>query len=184
MTLKQRNGYPSRRRTGGRYLWLLLVAIAFVILSPPGRLIAQEAKYELVLSALPDYYYREITPGEESTLYLEIRNAGNRAVSDISLTSDHPKGWDVSVRPESIAYLGAGSSQAVDVKVTAPSGTERGDYTLTILAEASPTRTATSLTVRVESTVSIWLWVGTGVAVLAIAAFVIIFLRFGRDKQH
>jgi uncharacterized membrane protein len=171
-------------RTGRRYFGFLLVVIAFVILSPAGRLIAQEDRYELVLRALPDYYYREITPGEESTMYLEIRNAGNRAITDIRLTSDNPKGWDVSVRPDSIDYLGAGSSQAIDVNVTAPSGTERGDYTLTILAEASPTRTATSIAVRVESAFSLWLWIGTGVAVLAIAAFVIIFLRLGRDKPH
>jgi uncharacterized membrane protein len=168
-------------KTGKPILWLLLVAIALMVLVPIGQVAAQEDRFELSLNVLPGYYYREITPGQETTLYLEIRNTGNQAITDIRLVSDNPEGWKVSLNPESIAYLGAGSSQSIDVNVTAPPGTGRGDYTLTIIAEASQTRTAMSTVVNVVSSLSVWLWVGVGLAVLLIAAFVIIFLRFGRD---
>jgi uncharacterized membrane protein len=168
-------------KTGRKSLCFLLMAIVLVILVPAGLVAAQENSFQLSLNVLPGYYYREITPGQESTLYLEISNTGNQAATDIRLTSDSPEGWDVSLNPESIAYLGAGNSQSIDLTVTAPPGTERGDYTLTIIAQASQTRTATSTTVNVVSSLSVWLWVGIGLAVLLIAAFVFIFLLFGRD---
>ncbi len=168
-------------KTGRKSLGFLLMAMILMILVPAGQAAAQENSFQLSLNVLPGYYYREITPGQESTLYLEINNTGNQAVTDIRLSSDKPAGWNVSLSPESIAYLGAGSSQSIDVSVTAPSGTERGDYTLTIIAQASQTRTATSTVVHVVSSLSVWLWVGIGLAVLLIAAFAFIFLRFGRD---
>lgn len=162
-------------------LWLLLVIAAIAILAPSGRITAQGDKVDLVLTMMPGFYYREITPGEESALYLEIRNGGTQAITDIRLISDNPKEWDIALKPDSIGYLGAGSSQTIDVRVTAPPGTERGEYTLTIIAEASQTRTATSTVVRVKSASSFWPWIGGGLAIFLIAAFVIIFLRLGRD---
>jgi uncharacterized membrane protein len=168
-------------KTGRKSLWFLLMALALLALVPAGQAAAQQERFELSLNVLPGYYYREITPGQETTLYLEIMNTGNQAINDIRLTSDNPKEWKVDLSPESIAYLGAGSSQSIDVTVTAPPGAGRGDYTLTIIAQASQTRTATSTVVHVVSSLSVWLWVGVGLAVLLIAAFVIIFLRFGRD---
>ncbi|MFC1961862.1 NEW3 domain-containing protein [Chloroflexota bacterium] len=170
-----------RMRIRKQLLWLLVVVTALVALAPLGQITAQGDRYELLLSVLPGYYYREITPGEENTLYLEIRNTGNQPITDIGLISDHPEGWDVGVRPDSVDYLGADSSQTIDLSVMAPTGTERGEYTLTLIAEASQTRTATSMVLRVESSSSFWLWIGGGVAALVIAAFVFIFLRFGRD---
>lgn len=168
-------------RISKKPLWFLLVVTTFVLLAPAGQIAAQENKFDLVLSALPGYYYKEITPSEESTLYLEIRNAGNQAITDIRLISDNPEGWNVGLRPGSIDYLGAGSSQTIDVSVTAPAGTMRGEYTLTIIAEASQTRTATSAVLRIESPSSFWLWIGVGLAVVLVAVFVTIFLRLGRD---
>lgn len=158
--------------------------MALVILAPPGRVTAQEDKFQLTLNVLSGYYYRDITSGEATTIYMEITNTGNQAITGIRLTSDNPKGWDISLKPDSIVYLGAGSSQTIDMSVTAPSGTERGEYTLTIIAEASQTRAATSTVLRVQNTYSIWLWIGAGLAVLVICAFVIVFLRFGRDQHH
>jgi uncharacterized membrane protein len=168
-------------KAGRKILWPLLVAIALMVLVPIGQATSQEDRFELSLNVLPGYYYREITPGQETTLYLEIRNTGNQAITDIRLTSDSPEGWKVDLSPENIAYLGAGGSQSINANLTAPPGTRRGDYTLTFIAEASQTRTVTSTTVNVVNSLSVWLWVGVGLAVLLIAAFVFIFLRYGRD---
>jgi uncharacterized membrane protein len=171
-------------KTGGKKLWLLLAAIALLILVPAGQAAAQENSFQLSLNVLPGYYYWEITPGQETTIYLEIVNTGNQAITDIKLTTVTPnnlEGWSIGLNPESIASLGAGSSQTIDVTVTAPPGTERGDYTLTFIAEAGQTRTVTSTTVNVVNSLSVWLWVGIGLAILLIAAFVFIFLRYGRD---
>jgi len=165
-------------------LRLLLVAIALMVLAPAGLAAAQENSFQLSLNVLPGYYYWEVTPGQENTIYLEIKNIGSQAVTDITLitvTPNNLEDWSIGLNPESIAYLGAGSSQTIDVTLTAPPGTARGDYTLTFIAEAGQTRTVTTTTVNVVNSLSVWLWVGVGLAILLIAAFVFIFLRFGRD---
>ena len=182
MIISQVKGYISfRMGTVKRISWFLVAVAACMAFIPLCRASAQEARFELVLNVLPGYYYREIIPGEESTLYLEIRNNGNQAVTDISLISDAPRGWDVSLGPESIDHLSSGSSRTVKVRVTAPAGTGRGEYTLTLIAEASQASTATSLVLCVESAFSLWLWIAAGLAALVIATFVIVFLRLRRD---
>ncbi len=87
----------------------------------------------------------------------------------------------VNFKPDSIDYLGAGSSQTIDVKVIPGRDTGRGGYNLTFIAEANETRTANSTMLRIENGSSFWLWVGLGVAALVIVGFIVIFVHFGRD---
>ncbi|MFC1967959.1 NEW3 domain-containing protein [Chloroflexota bacterium] len=159
----------------------LLAAILVTLLGLPGLLGAQEDKVDLSLRLLPEYYYREVIPGQDNTLFMEVRNNGNKEITNIKFGSDKPEGWLVEFRPGNINYLGAGSSQGVDVNVIPRHDTGRGEYSLALLAEANETRTATSTMLRVESGSGLWLWVGVGLAALVIAGFVIIFLRFGRQ---
>jgi len=167
---------------GKKVLWLfLLIAGLLACLVSPAVLLAQEAKVDLSLRMLPDYYYKEVAPGEDNALFMEIRNNGNKEITNIRFDSDKPEGWVVDFKPDSISYLGAGSSQTVDVKVIPSRDTGRGEYNLTFIAEANETRTATSTMLRVENGSSFWLWVGLGVAALVIAGFVIIYRRFGRQ---
>lgn len=169
-------------RAGKKVLWLfLLIAALLACLGSPTMLIAQEAKVDLSLRMLPDYYYKEVIPGEDNALFMEIRNRGDKDITNIRFISDKPKGWIVDFKPGSIDYLSAGSSQTIDVKVIPGLDTSRGEYNLTFIAEADETRTATSTMLRVESGYSFWLWVGLGVAALVIAGFIFIFLRFGRQ---
>ncbi|MFC1897003.1 NEW3 domain-containing protein [Chloroflexota bacterium] len=164
-------------------LWLLLLIAALIILlAPPVALLAQEDKVDLSLMMLPEYYYREVTSGEDNTLFMEIRNNGDKEITDIRFSSDKPEGWIVEFSPASISFLSAGSSQTIDVNVIPGQDTSRGEYNLTFLAEANETRTVTSTTMRIESGSSFWLWVGMGVAALVITGFVIIYLRFGRQQ--
>lgn len=166
-----------------KVLWFsLLIAVLIVLLVPPAVLFAQEAKIDLSLRMLPEYYYKEVTPGEDNTLYMEIRNNGDKEITNIRFDSDKPEGWVVDFNPGSISYLSAGSSQTVDVNVIPSLDTGRGEYNLTFLAEANETRAVTSTTMRIENGYSLWLWVGIGLAVLVIAGFVIIYLRFGRQE--
>ena len=152
-----------------------------MILAFPSQILAQGDRVELTLRLLPGYYYIEIIPGENKTLYLEIENSGNKAITNIRLFSDKPKGWIVDFRPESIGYLGAGSHQAIDVNVVADPDTDKGEYTLTLIAEADQTRTVTSTVLRVEDAFSLWQWVGLGMGALVIAGFAILYRRFGRE---
>ncbi len=163
-------------------LWLsLLIAALIILLAPPVALLAQEDKVDLSLRMLPEYYYREVTPSEDNTLFMEIRNNGDKEITNIRFDSDKPEGWVVEFSPASISFLSAGSSQTIDVNVIPGQDTSRGEYNLTFLAEANETRTVTSTTMRIESGHSFWLWVGMGVVAIVITGFVIVFLRFGRQ---
>ena len=166
----------------------LLVGIALLILIgtvsvayTSSAVLAQEAKVDLFLRMLPDYYYKEVTLGEENTLFMEVRNNGNTGISNITFDSDRPKGWIVNFEPKSIDYLSAGSSQTIDVKVIPYSNSDKEEYNLTIIAEATETRAAIGTILRVETSPSIWLWVGLGVITLVIVGFIVIFLRFGNQ---
>ena len=167
---------------GKKVLWLfLMIAGLLACLVSPTMLLAQEAKVDLSLRMLPEYYYKEVIPGEDNTLFMEVRNNGDKEITNIRFDSDKPEGWVVDFKPGSIDYLGAGSSQTIDVKVIPGRDTGRGEYNLTIIAEANETRAATSTMLRVENGSSFWLWVGLGVGALVIAGFIVIFLRFGRQ---
>jgi len=166
---------------GKKVLWLfLLIAGLLVCLGSPAVLLAQDATVDLSLRILPEYYYKEVIPGVSHVLFMEVRNNGDKEITNIRFDSDKPEGWLVDFKPGSIDYLGAGSSQTVDVKVIPGRDTGRGEYNLTFIAEANETWTATSTMLRVEHGSSFWLWIGLGVAAFVIAGFIVIFLRFGR----
>ncbi|MFC1914698.1 NEW3 domain-containing protein [Chloroflexota bacterium] len=168
--------------SGKKVLWLfLLIAGLLVCLGSPAVLLAQEDKVDLSLRVLPEYYYKEVIPGEDNVLFMEVRNNGDTEITNIRFDSDKPEGWVVDFEPSSIDSLGAGSSQTIDVKVIPGRDTDRGEYNLALIAEANETRTATSTMLRVENGSSYWLWVGLGVAAIAIAGFIIIYLRFAKE---
>jgi len=152
-----------------------------MILVSPTRILAQDDRFELILRLLPEYYYTEITPGENITLYLEVENSGNKAITNIRFYSYNPKDWTVDFKPESIDYLGARSHQTIDVNVTADPRSKKGEYRLTLVAEADQIHTLTNTILRIENAFSNWLWVGLGVGTLVIAGFIILYRRFGRE---
>jgi len=159
---------------------LLLMVVLVSSLSPCSLLYAQEGKVDLSLRMLSGYYYKEVSPGESTTLFMEVRNNGDTAITDIELTADTPKEWTVKIVPDSISKLGAGSSQTVDISITPGENSSNGEYTVTLIADATETKTAVSTTLRVKSDSSLWLWIGIGMAAVVVAGFVIIYLRFGK----
>jgi len=164
-----------------KVLWLLLlIAGLLVCLGAPDALLAQETKVDLSLSLFPDSYYKKIVPGQDNALYVQVRNNGTSAITNIRFSSDKPTGWVVEFKPVSLDFLGAGSSQTIDFNIVPGRGTGRGDYNLTILADANETRAAASTVLRIESGTSVWLWIGVAVGILVVAGFIIIYLRFGR----
>jgi len=163
-----------------KLLSLLLMVAGLMLAALPGQILAQDNKVELTLRLLPGHYYSEITLEESETLYLEIKNSGDEAITNIELFSDKPEGWTVDFEPESIDYLAADSHQSIDVRVIADADTVKDDYTLTLIAEADQTRAVTTTVLRVEDAFAPWRWVGLGVGALIIVLFVVLYRRFGR----
>jgi uncharacterized membrane protein len=147
--------------------------MGLMLILPPGTVLAQEEKIDLVLRLTPGGYYKKVAPGEENILYLEIHNAGNKPITNIRLSSDEPEGWVVKFMPVSIDYLGASSVQTVDVSVKPAGNAAKDEYQVNIIAEANETRRVISTFLRVETATSVWLWVGVAVAALVVAGFIV-----------
>ena len=115
--------------------------------------------------------------------FMEIRNIGDEALSDIRLSSDGPEGWTIRFEPDEIDYLGAGSQNTVDVIIRPDDGTVGGDYQITIIAEAEEVRKVTTMWIEV-ATSPLWLWIGGIVVAVVIAAFICMFWRLNKRSQE
>jgi uncharacterized membrane protein len=149
----------------------------------PCSMLAQPEKTGLILNVVPDGYYSRITAGQEKTIFLEVWNNGYTELTNIQLSADFPKGWAVEFSPGLIDNLTTGSSQTVDVLLRPAKDTEKGEYNVTLIADANGTHRVTSVYVRVESTSLFWVWVGAGIGALLVAGFILIFLRFSREEK-
>ncbi len=98
-------------------------------------------------------------------------------------SSYKPEGWVVEFKPGRIDYLAAGSSQTIDVNIKPTAKATKGWQTVSLIAEANETREVMDMTKMVETSKTVWLWVGAGLGVVVIAAFTVIFMRYGR-QQH
>lgn len=167
-------------KIGSKMLWVFRVLLCMIGIISVVPAMAQETKVDLALRLIPTGYKYEIEVGKDNKSFLEIRNTGNKGVSNIRLSADKPEGWIVEFNPEKINYLGAGGAQTVDVIIRTAEKVSDEGYRISFIAEADEIRKVSSVTVIVKTATRIWIWVGAGIGVVVIAAFVFLFLRFGR----
>jgi uncharacterized membrane protein len=162
----------------------LLVAVLMTVLLLPQPSLAQEREADLTLTLFSGRYsyYHEVTAGKDNSFYLEIRNTGNEAITNIRLSSDQPEGWVIDLELEEIDYLGPGSLRTVDVNIKPAPKDAKGEYRVTFIAEVNEIQRVESTSwVTVEGT-SFWPWIGAGIVLVVVATFIFIFMRFGRQK--
>ena len=136
-------------------------------------------KTDLVLNLLPGSYYDRIRAGEETQLFLEVRNQGNTIITGIRFNAALPKDWTVRFIPAELAVLTPGSSNTVEAFILLQKNVS-GSYNVTFLAQADQTRAVTSAYFNVNSGSILWLWLGIGIGVVVITGFVMVFLRLGK----
>jgi len=160
-----------------RFLWpfLLLAGVMVIFFSRPS--LAQEEKLDLTLRLIPDHYYNEVTVGDDNIFFLEVRNSGEKTITNIRLSSDGPEGWIIEFHPAKIDYLSPGNYQTVDINIRPAGNTSRGDYKITIIAEANEIRKVENIWVTVKTS-PFWLWVGIGVTIIIVGGFVFIFMYY------
>ncbi len=168
-------------RVHGKILRLVFLIFGLIPMLMPGTVLAQEEKTDISLRLIRGDYNKEVIPGEETILHLEIHNSGDTPVTNIRLSAEPPEGWDIEFEPAVIGYLGTGTFQTIDINVRPPKSVGRDGYNINIIAEANETRRITTVFLRVEKTTTIWTWVGIGVAALVIGGFVIVYRRYGRQ---
>lgn len=157
----------------------LVVILTFLL---PGPAVAQDGKTDLILRLVSNDYYNPVKTGKDNILFLEIQNNGDKSLSNIRMSSNQPKDWTVEFTPSTISALSPGSIQTIDVNIKPVEGASRGEYQVTVIAEANEIRRVQNIWVRVEST-SFWLWVGAILGAAVIAAFIIVFMRLGRQQN-
>ncbi len=162
----------------------LLVAVLMTVLLLPQPSQAQEREADLTLTLFSGRYsyYYEVTAGKDNIFYLEIRNTSSKAITDIRLSSDEPEGWVIDLELEEIDYLGPGSFQTVDVNIKPAPKAAKGEYRVTLIAEANEILRVESTSWVTVKAAPFWPWIGAGVALVVVAVFIFIFMRFGRQK--
>lgn len=170
----------ARRRNLFLYLALACFLGVIVMLSSSFAL-AQGVKTGLDLRLAPSGYNDEVKPGEDNIFFMEIANSSTDTITDIELSANSPKGWVVEFTPETIDFINAGNYLTVDVNIKPPKNTNKGRYSVTVIADSAETRRVMSIFVRVEQGTSVWTWVGAIVAAVVVTGFVIVFVRFGRQ---
>ena len=161
--------------------WLFLFTVGLMTMLFPRPVLAQERTTELTLTLVSGDYYDEITAGKDNILFLEIRNIGSRAITNIRLSSEKPEDWVVEFRPGEIDYLDSDSLKTVDVSIKPDGKTAKGRYRVILIAETNEIRRVSSIWVTVETPGFFWLWVGVIVGLIVVAGFVFIFVCFGRQ---
>jgi uncharacterized membrane protein len=164
-----------------KFFYLLLAIVGLVALLLPSYVLAQGGKDGLILRYAAGGYNSQVVPGETKTFFMEVANDSDSSTINIRFTSDAPKDWVVEFKPQGLDALSAGSYQTIEVSMTAPRNAEKGDYSVTIIADSNIGRRAMSIYVRVEKGTNLWMWVGGILGMAVIVVFVIIFRRFGRD---
>lgn len=87
---------------------------------------------EIVLSSL----YFPIETGEVLSIKARIKNTGTRRLNNISLETDSPLNWTVSVQPDLVRELDVGKEQEFELLVQTSSNAGVGDMIVTLRAEA------------------------------------------------
>ncbi len=155
--------------------------MTILLLSPPA--LAQERQFDLFMRLVPHRYPIEATAGKDNSFSLEINNRSTEAITDLQLSSDEPEGWVIDINPSSIDHLAPGSLYTVDVNIRPPRNAGKGEYEINFIAEASDIRKVEKTWVSVKLGQQ-WVWVGAGGVLIVVAAFVLIYMRFGRQKSE
>jgi len=161
-------------------LALLLLGGLWAGLLPQAAL-AQGGRQDFSMWLVSHSNYDEMTAGESKVLLLEVRNTGTRAIQEVELSALQPEGWTVSFEPDRIASLNPDNSIVVEVTIETPPKPAQDRHEIILRADSADVHRAISVWMTVEGRKGTWLWVGVALAAVAVAAFVVLFLRFGRD---
>jgi len=176
----------SRWKINSQACWLFLfMTTLMTILLLPQPALAQERQTDLTLRLVSHGSHIETTAGQDNNFFLEINNIGSKAIRNIKLSSDKPEGWVIDFKPGRIDYLAPGSHQTVNVNIKPPMNIGRGEHEINFIAEANEIRKVEKFWVTVKvKMASLWVWVGIGGMLIVVAAFVLIYMRFGRQKSE
>ncbi len=171
---------PKSVKTASTVLWAFVLVVGLMTVLSPRPVLAQAEAIDLTLTVVYGPNYSRLEAGKDNILFLEIRNTGNKPITDIRLSSVKPEGWAIDFKPAKIDSLVPGSLQTIEVNVKPPKEAAGRRYYLTIVAETNEFRREQNTWGRVERPKGRWLWIGGIVLLVVVAGFAIVFVRIGR----
>lgn len=91
--------------------------------------------YELGISTADGRLSLDAFPKKESDVTVKLTNNGNIDLENITLTSQAPAGWDISMDTTTVDVLKAGASKEITAHITPGSDSLTGDYVTIISAD-------------------------------------------------
>ncbi len=125
----------------------------------------------------------EVKAGQDNALILEVNNIGNKDITDIKLSSDKPEGWVIDFSPGKIDSLAPGILQTVNVNIKPPGKAIKEGHQVAFIAQANEIQKVESFWVTVKPA-QFWIWIWIAAGMVVVAGFVLIYLRFGRQKSE
>lgn len=121
----------------------------------------------------------EITAGQEKTIDIVVRNTGTSSLNDISLTANHPEGWNVTFEPTKIAKLEPNQSETIKVRMEASKNALSGDYVVELKASAPEASSNPQFRMTVKTSV-FWGWIGVLIIIGVIGGIFYLIRKYGR----
>ena len=119
------------------------------------------------------------TAGKELLRVYKVTNTGTDDILGISLLSNPPSGWEVTLEPKIIELLPPGEGRDVAVTIKPGANAVPGDYAV-LLAAVNPETTHTML-LRVDVKHStLWRWFGLAALVFVVASLMGLYARLNR----
>lgn len=117
--------------------------------------------------------------GRVTRVPLLVTNTGSAPLTDLSLRSDPPAGWEVTFEPEQPGPIAPGDTAEVTALITPDDDAITGDYAVGISVEAEGRSDELELRFQVQTPLG-WGVIGIGIIGVVIAALGYVFRRFGR----
>jgi uncharacterized repeat protein (TIGR01451 family) len=139
--------------------------------------------YSLTLSTADGRLNATATAGQDSPLNLVVTNTGTAPLSQVTVTSTPPSGWQITFAPEALANLQPNTPTTVVATIHASDQAVAGDYALTFRANSAGQGQTASVSTDIRTTVQtsqLWLFVGIGLIIVVFVALFLVFRQYGR----
>ena len=139
-----------------------------------------EGQPDLSVTTSGDPVSTQATIGETTSVDFVVRNRGNAAAEEITLTSSSPSGWNVEFQPASIGTIQPGNETQVTAQISPSDDTIAGDYFVTLRARSGGgISDATEFRVTAQRS-TIWGAYSIAIIVVALGIIGLAVVRFGR----
>ncbi len=137
--------------------------------------------YSMTLSTPNGVLSASGSAGAATTQAFDITNTGTAPLTEVSLTSTPPTGWDVTFAPPSPLAIAPQETGTISAVITPSAEAVAGDYVVSFSAKGAESGADASAQIRFTvETSPLWALVGLGIIVLILGGLFYVFRTYGR----